>query len=166
MVAEDVCIVVFCRGNALLLLQLAGGDEQVAVLCRQLKLFGSRCIFHALAQRLFQLRWAAFKEHLRVTPGFTIGLRRSQALNAGSKAALNVVLKARTRMVAGKIDLAAWDHEAAVDDFGDPVGEVSWKIRAIVSAAVFPQASGDEYLRKSIPQRQLDIRIGLVVAQQ
>ena len=79
---------------------------------------------------------------------------------------MNVVLQAGAGMVAREIDLAAGQKKAAMDQLDDAVGEVAGKIRAVVRRAVLAQAARDEDLGKAVGQRQLDVGIGLVVAQQ
>ena len=53
-----------------------------------------------------------------------------------------------------------------MDELDDAVGEVAGKVGAVVGGAVFAQAAGDKDLGETIRQSQLDIGIGLVVAQQ
>ncbi len=47
-------------------------------------------------------------------------------------------------MVAGEVDLAARDEEAAVDEVDEAVGEVAGEVGAEVGGAVLAQAAGDE----------------------
>ncbi len=69
-------------------------------------------------------------------------------------------------MVAGEIDLAAGDEEAAVDEVDEAMGEVAGEVRAEVGAAVLAEAAGDEDFGVAIGERELDVGVGLVVAQQ
>ncbi len=98
--------------------------------------------------------------------GLLVGFGRGKAFDAGAEAALDVVLQAGARMVARQIDLAAGDEEAAVDEVDQPMREVARKIRAEVGAAVFTQAAGDEDLGIAVGEGDLDVGVGLVVAQQ
>ena len=79
---------------------------------------------------------------------------------------MNVVLQAGARMVAREIDLATGDEKAAMDELDDAVGEVAGEVGAVVGGAVFAQAAGDEDLGEAIGERELDVGVGLVVAEQ
>ena len=53
-----------------------------------------------------------------------------------------------------------------MDELDDAMGEVAGKIRAVVGAAVFAQAASDEDLGIAVAERELHVRVGLVVAKQ
>ena len=53
-----------------------------------------------------------------------------------------------------------------MNELDDAIGEVAGKIRAVVGRAVFAEATSDEDLGVSITERELDVGIGFVVAQQ
>ncbi len=69
-------------------------------------------------------------------------------------------------MVSGEIDLAGRHEKAAMDQVNDPVGQVAGKIWAVIIAAIFPQAARDVDPRIALTQRQLDVRISLIVTKQ
>src|SRR5882757_6900824 len=69
-------------------------------------------------------------------------------------------------MVARQIDLAAWNQETPVDQVDESISEVPRKIRSVVRSTILAEPAGHEYLRIPVVHRQLDIRIGLVIAEQ
>ena len=71
----------------------------------------------------------AFEKELRVADGLLIELRCGQFLHARAQAAMNVVLQAGARMIAGEIDLAAGQQKAAMNQFDDAVGEIARESR-------------------------------------
>ncbi len=79
---------------------------------------------------------------------------------------MDVVLQAGAGMVAREIDLATGNEKAAMDELDDAIGEVTGKVGAVVGGAVFAQAARDEDLGEAIGERELDVGVGLVVAQQ
>ena len=99
-IAEDVGVVAFGGGDALLLLQLLDGGDQVAIAGGALELLRLGGFRHALAQRFDQVGLAAFEEKLHVAHGFAVDLGRGQVLHARTQAALDVVLEAGARVVA------------------------------------------------------------------
>ena len=109
---------------------------------------------------------AAFEEKLRVAHCFGVDFRRGQSLDARAQAAVNVVLQAGARMVAREIDLATGQQKAAMDEFDHAIGQVAGKVRAVVGRAVLAQAARDEDLGEAVGERQLDVGVSLVVAQQ
>ena len=53
-----------------------------------------------------------------------------------------------------------------MDELDHAVGEVAGKVGAVVGGAVLAQAAGDEDLGEAVGERELDVGVGLVVAQQ
>ena len=53
-----------------------------------------------------------------------------------------------------------------MDEVDEAVGEVAGEVGAEVGAAVLAQAAGDEDLGVAVAERELDVGVGLVVAQQ
>src|SRR5437660_9602116 len=82
-----------------------------------------------------------------------------------TKTALDVVLQARTRMVARQVNLAGGNQKTAMNQVDRTVRQVSGEIRTVISAAVLLQPSCDKDLGKTVSQCELDVRICLVVAQ-
>ena len=166
-IAEDVgVVVVLGGGDALLFLELVDGGELVAQAGGGFELLGFGGGHHARGEGALELGVAAFKEELRVADGLLVGFGRGEAFDAGAEAAVNVVLQAGARMVAREIDLATGDEKAAMDELDDAVGEVAGKVRAVVGGAVFAQAAGDEDFGEAVGEGELDVGVGLVVAQQ
>src|SRR5579863_3855061 len=79
---------------------------------------------------------------------------------------MNVVLQTSAWMKARKIDLATGQQEAAMDQLGDAIGKVAGEIRPVIGRTVFAQAAGDKDFGESIGERELDVGVGLIVAQQ
>ncbi len=79
---------------------------------------------------------------------------------------MDVVLQTGARMIAGEIDLAAGQQEAAMNQFDDAVGEIAREVGSVVGGAVFAQTAGDKDLGIAIGERELDVGVGFVVAQQ
>src|ERR1041384_4933277 len=114
-VAEDGGIATLDGGDALLLLQLLDGRDQIAILRRQLKLLLFGGGVHALGQRAGQFRLLTFEEETHVAYCLRVSRGRSQVLDTGTQAASDEVLQAGTRMITVQVDLAARDQEVAVD---------------------------------------------------
>jgi hypothetical protein len=53
-----------------------------------------------------------------------------------------------------------------MDELDHAVGEVAGKVRAVVGRAVLAQAARDEDLGETVGEGELDVGVGLVVAQQ
>ena len=87
-------------------------------------------------------------------------------LDARAQAAADVVLQTRPGMVAPEVEVAGRDQKVAVDQLDHAVGQAGRQIGSVVAAAVLLQAPGDIDPRKAFAQREFDVRIGLVVAQQ
>ena len=106
-VAEDVGLVAVGGGDALLVLHLIDGDEQVAILRGELELLGGGGLVHALLDGAAEFGLAALEKHLRVADGLAVDLGSGEAFDAGAEAALDVVLQAGARVIAREVDLAA-----------------------------------------------------------
>ena len=165
--AEDVGVVGGVgRGDALALIGLVYGDELVAETCGELKLHVLGGGVHAHCQALLEFVRLAVEEELHVADDLAVVVDGDEAFDTGAEAALDVVLQAGTRVVAVEVDLAAWDQEAAMDDVDEPVRQVAGKVRTEVGGAILAQAAGDEDLGVAVGEGELDVRVGLVVAQQ
>ncbi len=165
-IAEDVGVIAFYGGDALLLLKLIDGRDQVATLGGALELLVIRGLRHALAERLHQVGLSAFQEKLHVADGFLIGLGSGEVLHARAETALDVELQTRPRMGARQVDLAGRNQEVAVDQVDDAIGEVGREVWTVVGAAILPQASSDVDAREALGEREFHVGIRLVVAQQ
>jgi hypothetical protein len=91
-IAEDVGVVAFGGGDALLLLQLLDGGDEVAIAGGALELLRFGSFRHALAQRFDQVGLAAFEEELYVAHRFAVDLECCQLLHARTEATLDVKL--------------------------------------------------------------------------
>ena len=166
MIAEDVGVIALGGGDALAFLQLLDGRNQVAISCGAFVFLRRGCLLHALVQRAAQIGGTAFQKQLHVAHRFLIGLGSGEIFHARAQAALDVELQAGTRMKAREIDLARGNQKIAVDEIDDAIREVGGEVRAVVGAAVFAQAARDVDARPALAQRELHVRISLVVAQQ
>ena len=165
--AEDIGVVGRVgRSDALALAGLVHRDELVTQPRRQLKLHILCGRFHALGEAPLQLVRLTVEEELYVADNLPVVIDGDEALDARAEAALDVVLQARAWVIAAEVHLAAWNQEAAMDDVDKPVREIAREIRAEVSRAVLAQAARDEHLGVTVGERELDVRVGLVVAQQ
>ena len=166
-IAEDVGVVVELGcGDALLFLELVHGGELIAQARGGFELLGFGGGHHARGERALQLGVAAFEKKLRIADGVFVGLGGGESLDAGAEAAVNVVLQAGAGMIAREIDLATGQQKAAMNEFDHAVGEVAGKVRAVIGRAVLAQAARDEDLGKAVGECELDVGVGLVVAQQ
>ncbi len=166
-ITEDVGVVVlFGSGDALLLLELVDGGELVAEAGGGFELLGFGGGDHAAGEGALKLGVAAFEKELGVLDGVGVELGGGESFDAGAEAAVNVVLEAGAGVVAGKIDLATGDEKAAMDELDDAPGEVAGKVRAVVGGAVLAQAAGHKDFRIAVGEGELDVGIGLVVAEE
>src|SRR5579863_5510867 len=164
--AEDVHVFAVARRHLLALAELLDGCEHVAVARRILILLAFGRLLHRLAQHLGQVAVAPGEQQSHQAHGFGVALGRGQALDARTQAALDVVLKARPRMIAREIHVARGYPEAAMDEVHDAIGEIRREVRAIVMRAVLLQAPRHVDARIPLGKRQLDVRVTLVVTQQ
>src|SRR5208282_2298263 len=165
-IAEDIGIVAFSGGDALLFLQLLNSRNEVAIAGGALELLRFGGFGHALTQRLDEVSLAAFEKKLHVAHGFAVDLGCRKVLYTRTQATLDVVLQARTRMGAGQIHFARRDHEMAMNQVDDAIGEIGREVWAVVGAAILAQAAGHVHAREALGQGQLHVRVSLVVAQQ
>ena len=107
----------------------------------------------------------AFQEqpHVAAPPG--VGLIGGEPFDARAQAAVDVVLQAGLRVVARQIHLAGRHQKMAVDEVHQAVRQVAGEVRAEVGGAVLAQPPRHVDARILLAG-QLDVGIGLVVAQQ
>ena len=53
-----------------------------------------------------------------------------------------------------------------MDELDDAIGKVAGKVGAVISGAIFAESAGDEDFGVAIGERELDVGVGLVVAEQ
>ncbi len=166
-IAEDVSVIVELGSrNALFFLELVHGGELIAQARGGLELLSFSGSSHARGQRAFELGVTPLEEKLRIADGLLIGVGSGEALDTWSEAAMNVVLQAGARMVAREIDLATGQQKAAMNELNHAIGEVAGKVWAVICRAVLAQAPRDEDFGEPIGERELDVGVGLIVAQQ
>ena len=165
-VADDVGIQAGGRRQFLFFRHLLHRAQQVAVDGGFLEAFRFRGCFHALVEAGKQVAVLAVEEETHVPRRLGVALVGDQPLHTGAVAALDVVLQAGPRVLAGQVHPAGGHLEAAVHKLGNAVGEAGREVRAEVERAVFLQSAGDVDARVGLAGGELDVRIGFVVAQQ
>ena len=140
--------------------------ERVAQLRGLLEPFFGGRLGHALAQRVHQLVVAAFEEQLRVSTAMRYS-PPSRSRDARRRAALDVVLEARPRRARPVIvSLHDRNPEQLVAQRHRLAGQRRRHERAGVEVAVALDPPRHQTPRKRLAGGQLQVRIGLVVAQQ
>ena len=112
-----------------------------------------------------KIAMAAFEEQPNVPHGLRVILIRRQPLDTRSEASMDVVLQARRFVNPVEIHLAGRDLENAVNEVHQPVRQIAREIGAVVGAAVLSEPPRDVNTRELLAC-QLDVGVGLVVAQQ
>ena len=164
-IAEDVGIIAFDGGNALLLLQQIDRRDQVAILRGQLVLLALGGSRHALLQRSRQIGAAAFEEQLHVLHRFGVTLRRGESLDAWPQASPDVVLQTRTRIITVQVELAGRNQEVPMNQIDQSIRQAGGEVGTEVERAVLAQAARGEDARIALADGQLDVGISLVIAQ-
>src|SRR5437764_14889749 len=99
----------------------------------------------------------AFQEQLHVMHCVGISRRSGQIFDAWTQAAFDVVLQAGTRMEARQVDLARGYEKVAVKQVHNAIGQVGGEVRAVIKAAIFPQAAGDGNAGKWSASRKFEL---------
>ena len=151
--------------HALALGDLFHGGDQVAQAgsLLELQIFG--CPKHPFSQVAHQLVPPPAQERPYVLGGPLIGIVRDQAFHARPPAAVNVVLKAGPRVGSRQVDAARRQLEMPVDKVHQTVGEIAGEVRPEIGRAILLEPARDVNARILL-LGQLDVGIGLVVAQQ
>ena len=108
---------------------------------------------------------AAFEERAHVLDGAAVGVVGGETFDAGSPAAMDVVLETGARVVARQVDAARGDAEVAMDEVHQAMRQVAGEVGAEVGAAVLAQPPRDVYPREAL-FGELDVGVRLVVAQE
>ena len=120
---------------------------------------------HLLAERLDQRLLAALEEQLDLLDvGAVVGLR--DGLDAGALAALDVVQEARPLerpLAVLDVDRAGPEREQPPDEVHRLVDARRRRVRPEVAAAVVGQLAGPLDAREVVAERDLDVRVALVV---
>src|SRR5208283_1727057 len=129
-VGQNVGVVALRRGNALALFDVLDGAEEIAIGGGFLKvlLFGGG--HHALLDAFHKVMAAAVEKHADIAQGFSVAGVGGKAGDAGSEAAVNVVLQARARMILGEIDKTGGNQKALVNEMLDAAREAGRKVGA------------------------------------
>jgi hypothetical protein len=122
-------------------------------------------LLHADAEFLGEIAVTAFEEQARVANGLGIFLLSDKTFDAGSQAAMDVVLEARLRVETREIHLAGRNQKIPVDEMNQPVGEVGREVGAVIGGPILSQAASDEDFGMSV-LGELDIGITLIVAKE
>jgi hypothetical protein len=109
--------------------------------------------------------WRPSRKQAHVADRGRVRVVGGEAFDARSQAAVNVILQARLGMEAREVDLAGRHQKMAVDEVHQAVRQVGGKVRAEIGGAVLAQAARDVHARIFFAG-QLDVGVGLVVAQQ
>jgi len=118
---------------------------------------------HAGFEAFDEVVAAAFEKEADVATCFGVAFVGGETGDAGSEAAMNVILQARARMAASKINGAAWDEEALVNEMQDAAGEAGGKIRTEIERAIFLDAAREVDAGISFGSGEFDVRVGFVV---
>ena len=165
-IAKNVHVVALHRGHALLFLQLLHHANQIAIFRRRFVFLVLRRRVHARPQGFRQLPVPPFQKGFHVAHRFRVRLCRRQAGHAWSQAALDVVLQAGTRMKAREIHIARGNQKIAMNQIHRAMRQVGGKIRAVIDTAILAQPPRHVYAGEALAQRQLDVGISFVIAQQ
>src|SRR5262249_9449517 len=98
-----------------------------------------------------------------VAHGFLILFRRAQPLDAWAKATFDVILETRPRRFAVDLDIAGTQLKRAVDQVDGSPRETRRQKRSEVKRSVFLQAPRDHDFRKRLVDRELQVRVRLIV---
>ena len=120
------------------------------------------CIFRV--EPRIELLVAALQEEDDVGDGLVVRLPRRQAGDAGTEAGVQVVVEAGPRQLAVDLDRAGPDLEVPRDHPHDPPRQAAPE-RPEVGVAVLLDPPRHEGPRPRLPRRDLDVGIGLVVAE-
>ncbi len=163
---EDIDVVALGGGHLLALFDLFHGGDQVAQR-RPLLRSASPGWQPPCGARRSRARSLCRPSRKSRTSRTARGVRfvGGQPLHARPQAAVNVILQARLGMKARQIDLAGRHQKMAVDEVHQAVRQVGRKVGTEVRGAVLAQAPRDVDAR-ILFVGQLDVGIGLVVAQQ
>src|SRR6266849_2639553 len=167
--APHVDVLFFRRRHLLLRLDALDGPDQVAVVTRDFVILRFRGVIHALGEPPLQLlRLAAEKEH-DVIHHLAVRVARGEADNTRTETLVHVVVKTRTRQRAPAVD----DLEIAtaqLELIGNQLEQTprgSGEKRSIEKVALLAiDTPRENDARKIFGHRDLEVRVGLVVAKE
>ena len=151
--------------HALTLGDLLHGGDQIAQAgsLLELQVFGRPK--HPFSQVAHQLVPPPAQERPDVLGGSLVCVVRDQAFHARPPAAVDVVFEAGPRMGSRQVDAARRQLEMPVDEAHQAVGEIAGEVRPEIGRAVLLEPARDVHSRILL-LGQLDVGIGLVIAQQ
>ncbi len=165
-VSEDIRVVALRRGNALALFDVFQGAEQIAIGSGLFEEFFFGGGGHAGFEALHQVVALAFEKKAGIAKGFGVALVGGEAFDARAEAALDVVLQARPRVIAGEVDIAGRHEKSLVDEVQDAARQAWGKIGPEIERAVFFDFAREIDAGIFFGGGQLDVGIGLIVAQE
>src|SRR5208282_1631679 len=153
-----------CRRLALPLFDVLDGAEEIAIGGGFLKvlLFGGG--HHALLDAFHKVMAAAVEKHADIAHGFSVAGVGGKAGDAGSEAAVNVILQAGAGMILREIDKTRGNKKALVNEVQDAASEAGRKVGTKIERAVFLDAAREINAGIFFGQSELDIGISLIVA--
>src|SRR5262245_20710187 len=165
-IAEYVNVEIQHPHHLLMLAERANGFEQIPVLRRLLEsqLLGS--LQHSRLQLIGQFLVFAFEQQLHIMNRFAILIGLAQVLLTGPEAAFNLVLHAGPpgalvdfiNLIRTRAQL-----EFAVDQRDGLVRQRRGQVRAVIGRVVLFYSAGFEDAREVLVNRQLQMRVGLVI---
>ena len=139
-------------------------QDRITQLRRFLISLALRGVLHPAAQVARQFLRAALEEQSGVVDGLLILRLRADAVDARRDAALDVVLEARPRALAGDHLVARSDAEQAMRERHRAPRQPRRQERPGVDVLVALDAPRDQHPREPLSRRQLQVGIVLVVA--
>src|SRR5208283_3220498 len=163
-VGQNVSVVALRCRDALALFDVLDGAEEIAIGGGFLKvlLFGGG--HHALLDAFHKVMAAAVEKHADIAHGFSVAGVGGKAGDAGSEAAVNVILQAGAGMILREIDKTRGNKKALVNEVQDAASEAGRKVGTKIERAVFLDAAREINAGIFFGQSELDIGISLIVA--
>src|SRR5258708_34933032 len=121
---------------------------------------------HALFEAFDQVVAAALDEQSRIARCLRVALVAGQACYAGTLAALDVILQARARVIAVQVNGATGHQEPLMNEMQDASGQAGREIWSKIERAIFLDAASEIHSRIFLRRGELDVRIGLIIAQE
>ena len=106
-----------------------------------------------------------FQQHLYVVRRFRVSFLRRQPTHAWSQASVNVKLQTRSWMRPRQIDRARRNQESLVHKMQNPPCQTCWKVRSKIQRPILPNSPREIDAGIFFRRRELDVWIGLIVAQ-
>ena len=163
---QHVGVIAFGGSHFLAFVEVLQGAYQVPQRCRLFVHFAAGGLLHAALKTEQQVVSPAFQKHFHVARGLRKTIVGGQAHDAGSQAAVDVILQAGAGMHAQQVHGATGNLEPFVNQMNDAIGQAGREVGAKIDRAIFLQAPGDVDARIFFVRRVFNVRVGLIVAQQ